>query len=310
MKKISIFLASVFALLCFASCEDDKEPVYTPASSDSFELWQPALQNQYYELTENGTFDIDCKSMPDFGGAPFGPAVYTALVSLDDTFEDAVVDDETGAVTKAATYIEIPASNSASKMTFKDANLAEAICLLKGLTKDDEGYVFTDTEKVYFKATCSITGIDDSKVVSKNSVSLNCVMPYFAIPSPNYIFLVGQPEGWAGPTEANAAHYEDWKLFEADDAIGSNIFYGTFEVAAGEAMFRFYTALTGWDNDSYGSQEDDNAVDCELTDGAYSGKIVKGKGSFNFPGWEGGLMSIKVDMSDTNNMRLEVSKAE
>lgn len=309
MKKISIFLASVFALLCFASCEDDKEPVYTPASSDSFELWQPALQNQYYELTENGTFDIDCKSMPDFGGAPIGPAIYTALVSLDDTFEDAVVDDE-GNVTKAATYIEIPATNSSSKMTFKDANLAEAICQLKGLTKDDVDYVFADTEKVYFKATCAIDGIEGSKVVSKNSVSLNRVMPYFAIPSPNFIFLVGEPEGWAGPTEANAEHYEAWKLFEKDDEIGSNIFYGTFEIASGKAMFRFYTALTGWDNDSYGSQADDNPVEYELTDGTFSGKIVKGKGAFSFPGWPGGMMSIKVDMSDVNNMRLEISPAE
>lgn len=309
MKKISIFLASVFALLCFASCEDDKEPVYTPASSDSFELWQPGLQNQYYELTENGTFDIDCKSMPNYGGAPMGPTIYTALVSLDGNFTDEVLDADGNVVTPAS-YKEIPATNNSNKMTFKDSNLAEAICQLKGLTKDDAGYVFTATEQVYFKATCSIDGIADSKVVSKNAVTLNRVMPYFAIPSPNFIFFVGQPEGWAGPTEANAAHYEDWKMFEKDDEIGSNVYYGTFQINAGEAMFRFYTALTGWDNDSYGSQSDDNPIDYELTDGAFSGKIVKGKGAFNFPGWEGGMMSIKVDMSDVNNMRLEISKAE
>lgn len=309
MKKISLFLASVFALLCFASCEDDKEPVYTPASSDSFELLQPAFQDQYYELTENGTFEIDCKSMPDFaGGHPVGPVIYGAQVSLSPNFVDAVIDEEGNET--PATYKTISASNSASKIIFKDSSLAEAICLLKGLTKDDDGYVFTATDTVYFRATCRVDGIDGSDVVSKNTVSLNQVMPYFAIPSPGYIFLVGQPEGWAGPTEANAAHYADWKMFEKDDAIGSKVYYGTFQVNQGDAMFRFYTALTGWDNDSYGSQSDDNPIEYDLTDNTYSGKIVKGKGSFSFPTWPGGLMLVKVDMSDVNNMRLEISPAE
>lgn len=310
MKKISIFLASVFALLCFASCEDDKEPVYSPATSDSFELLQPGLQNQYYELTENGTFDIDCKSMPDFaGGHPVGPTIYGAQVSLTPDFVDEVV-DENGTVVTPANYKVIPAVNNASKMTFKDSNLAEAICQLKGLTKDDAGYVFATTEQVYFRATCRVDGIEGSDVVSKNYVSLNKVMPYFAIPSPGFIFFVGQPEGWAGPTEANAAHYEAWKMFEKDDEIGSKVYYGTFQVNQGEAMFRFYTALTGWDNDSYGSQADDNPIEFDLTDAnAYAGKIVKGKGAFSFPTWPGGLMTVKVDMSDVNNMRLEIAPA-
>lgn len=309
MKKISIFLASVFALLSFASCEDDKEPVYTPASSESFELLTPGLQNQYYELTENGTFDIDCKSMPNYGNAPMGPTIYGAQVCLSENFIDEVKDAE-GNVVTAANYITINATNNSSKMTFKDSNLAEAICQLMGLTKDDAGYVFTDTKQVYFRGTCRIDGIAGSDVVSKNYVTLNKVMPYFAIPSPGFIYLVGAPEGWAGPSEANAAHYEAWKMFEKDDEIDSKVYYGTFQINQGDAMFRFYTLLTGWDNDSYGSQEEDNPIECPLTNGTYSGKIVKGKGAFSFPDWPGGLMTIKVDMSDVNNMRLDIAPAE
>ncbi len=294
MKKLSIFFASVLAMFAVSSCEDEKEPVFHLANSDSFEVYQPALQNEYYELTPDGTFDIDCKSAPDYG-APVGPTIYGALVSLNDKFE---------------TTEAITAQNSASRMTFKSSDLAEAICKLNGLTKADDGYVFTETCVVYIKATCRIDGIENSEVTSKNYVTLNKVMPYFAIPAPGYIYLVGAPEGWAGPTEGNADHYADWKLFEKDDAIGSKIYYGTFEVgAADQAMFRFYTALTGWDADSYGSQADDNPLEFSLEDAAAGIKMVKGKGAYSFPAWAGGMMDIKVDMSDANNMTVTVTPA-
>ena len=300
MKKLSIFFASVLAMLAVSSCEDEKTPVFHQASSDSFEVYEPALQNEYYELTPDGTFDIDCKSAPDYG-APVGPTIYGAIVSLNDKFE------ETQAIT---------AQNNASRMTFKTSDLAEAICKLKGLTKDNDGYVFTETCQVFIKATCRIDGfpvegdVDQSYVVSKNYVTLNKVMPYFAIPAPGYIYLVGAPEGWAGPTEGNADHYNDWKLFEKDDAIGSKIYYGTFEIGAGDgAMFRFYTALTGWDADSYGSQVDDNPVAFTLDEAAAGLRMVKGKGAYSFPDWTGGQMSIKVDMSDANNMTVTATPA-
>lgn len=296
MKKLSIFFLSALALLGFASCEDDKEPVYSPASSDSFELLTPALQDQYVELTSNGTFEITCKGMPDFAqGHPVGPVEYKGIVSLKPDFKE----------TKT-----IAATNASTRLIFNDANLAEAICQLKGLTKNDAGYVFTDTEKVYFKVSCKVTGIEGSDVVSNNYVTLNKVMPYFAIPSPAFIYLAGQPEGWAGPSAANKEHYDEWRLFEKDDEIGSKIFYGTFQINAGEAMFRFYTALTGWDPDSYGSQADDNSVEFPETDLGTSLKLVKGKGSFSFPDWTGGEMTIKVDMSAPNNMTVTCTKAE
>lgn len=305
MKKLSIFLASVLALISFSSCEDDKEPVLQIPGSDSFEVYAPALQDQYYELTSDGTFEIVCKSQPNYG-APVGPTIYGLQVALSDQFTDAVT-DENGEVVTAASYKELTAINSASTMIFNDEDLAQAICQLKGLTKDDVGYVFSTTEKVYMRATCRIDGVSGSTVVSKNIVTLNKVMPYFAIPSPGFIYLVGAPEGWAGPSAANEAHYNDWKMFEKDDAIGSAVYYGTFQVDAGSAMFRFYTALTGWDNDSYGSQEDDNPIEYEFTDGVFAGKVVKGKGSFSFPSWPGGAMTICVDMSDMNNITVKMT---
>ena len=127
---------------------------------------------------------------------------------------------------------------------------------------------------------------------------------------PGFIYLVGAPEGWAGPTESNAAHYADWRLFEPESAIGSKVYSGVFDIPAGSAMFRFYTALTGWDADSYGSQEEDNPLDFEMVDGSLATTLVKGKGAFNFPNWEGGKMTITVDMSDEKNMTVTMQAGE
>ncbi len=111
-----------------------------------------------------------------------------------------------------------------------------------------------------------------------------------------FIYLVGAPEGWAGPDEANASHYESWKLYDME---GNGVYTTVkpFEIAAGSFMFRFYTALTGWDQDSYGAQEADSPIDIALTDGVYSGKGMKGKGSWNCPDWAGGKLDIAVDMN-------------
>lgn len=282
MKKISLMLGSLCALLALSSCEDEKKPVYRSADGDRFEVYAQPLENQYYELTDNGTFEILCKSAPSWG-APMGPTKYGAVISLDKNFAD----------TK-----EIVAENGASSVILRDNDLAVAICQLLGLTKEDAGYVFENTLPVYIKITSWIEAIPDSKVTTKNYCVLNRVMPYFAIPTPGFIYLVGAPEGWAGPTASNAGHYEDWKLYERDEEIGSKVYYGTFEVPQGSAMFRFYTSLTNWDTDSYGSQVDDNPIDCTLNDKfGYMGDMVKGKGAFNFPTWPGGQMGIRVDLS-------------
>ena len=283
MKKLSLFLVALTAVLSLTSCEDEKKPKFHPATSDSFEVYQPSFANQYYELTENGTFEIVCKSAPDYG-APIAPTTYGALVSLDPSFTETQ---------------EIQAENNASKVMIKEQYLAEAICKLMGLTKEDAGYEFTKTMPVYLKATCSIKDVAHSYVVSKNYCTLNNVLPYFAIPTPNFIYLVGAPEGWLGPSAGAADHYAEWRLFEKDDEIGSNIYYGTFHINAGEAMFRFYTALTGWDNDSYGSQANDNAKDFAFKDGenTLTMPMEKGKGSYNIPAWEGGDMEICVNMN-------------
>ena len=118
-----------------------------------------------------------------------------------------------------------------------------------------------------------------------------------------FIYLVGAPSGWTQPSEANAAHYEAWKLYDLED---NGVYTATFDIPADAFTFRFYKELTDWDGGaSYGSQAEDADVNIEMTDGVYSGDAMDGKGKWNIPGWEGGKVAISVD---TKNNKVTVTK--
>ena len=272
----------MLAVVGLTGCSEDTDPQYH--NPTKFELNTPALQDQYYELTEGGQFHLYC-SQPDYGYSAI--AQYSVEVSRTEDF--------------ATFKTLVNKTPTKADMVYDDADLAVSLCELDGLTKDDadkaDEYNARPASRVYFRAVCELSGVEGSRIVS-NVVYLDKVKGYFAVPVPGFIYLVGQPEGWAGPTAGNAAHYEPWKLKEADNAIGSKIYSGVFDIPAGQAMFRFYTALTGWDADSYGSQADDSPIDVAFADGVYEGPIVKGKGSFNFPDWAGGQMTIVVNLKE------------
>lgn len=308
MNKLSYIFTLLAVALGLSSCETDRDPVFTPATSASFEMLTPVFADQFYELSADGTLILTCKSQPSYG-APIAPITYGVEVSLTGEFNDAVLDAE-GEVVTPATYVEVKANNTNSVMTISEKKLTQAYCKLKGYTEDDEGKVAFDVVPLYFRGMCMPATPDTefnlaNRVVSSNIISLNKVLPYFSLAQPGYIYLVGQPAGWAPPMEDNADVYEKWKLYEKADEIESKIYYGQFEINAGDAMFRFYTALTGWDSDSYGSQADDNPVSCNYEDKEFG--LVKGKGSYDFSTWPGGLMYLRVNMND---MTVTVSQTE
>lgn len=96
------------------------------------------------------------------------------------------------------------------------------------------------------------------------------------------IYLVGMPQGWS--------IVDDSMPLILTDRGG---YYGSFDIAAGEAMFRFYTELGYWDAGSYGYTYDDSANDLQFVDGD-SYRMVRGKGVYNFIDWPGGKMYIYV----------------
>ena len=231
MKKLSILFACLVAVLSLNSCKEDTDPQYN--NPTEFKLNTPALASQYYELTADGTLDLSW-SQPDYGYA--AAAVYKVSISLLEDFSEA---KELTSEYKLC-YAQIPGSE-----------IAEAICNLRGIESEDD-YTDEPARAVYFRVSAKINGIEGSEIVS-NVIKIDQVKEYCAIQSPGFIYIVGALTGWTGPDAGAAGHYADFRLFESANAIGSKVYTGIFDVPAGQAMFRFYTALTGWDADSYGS---------------------------------------------------------
>lgn len=266
--------------LGLASCSEDRDPVYQVPGE--FVLNTPALQDQYYQLSEDNTFDLTC-SQPDYGYAAV--AHYSLQVSLTQGFS------------QFETINPIEGGTSA-RMVFQDADLAMALCALHGFTSEDN-YQDLPAEPVYLRAVCELPNVATSRIVS-NVVYLKHVKFYYAVPTPGYIYCIGSCFGnWTEPSEGNKEALKPYRLYEADNAIGSEIYKGTFEIPAGDIAFRFYSKLTGWDGgDSYGVQVEDATVPCSLTDGVFTSPIVKGKGGMQFATWPGGQMSITVNLKE------------
>lgn len=268
-------MALVAVLMGFTSCNEEKDPVFQKPTE--FVLNTPPMASQYYELTPEGSMVFTC-SQPNYG--------FTASTTYGLEI----------ALTEGGETYSIPAEvPTSATIRVKTQAVAEGICALRGIKSEDD-WVDQPARPLWVRATAQL-GTHGQSFIESNWVKLDQVKEYFAIPQPGYIYLVGSPEGWKGPDEANKEHYKDWRLFEKTDAIGSQVYYGLFDMPAAP-MFRFYTALTGWDADSWGSQVDDNPKDVSLeADGSLTETLVKGKGAFNFPGFTGGQMTIIVDMT-------------
>lgn len=270
-------------MLGFASCDTDKEPVLTVPENHSFVLNKPVFADQYLQLTEEGSFEL-VASQPDYGYA--AAAVYGAEVSLTPDF---------------AEYRELtPADPGLARMTFKDSDLAMAMCLLHGF--DAGHYEDLPAETVYFRATCQIPGLDYSRCVS-NVVSMSQVKFYFAIAGQREIYLIGSVGGWTAPEPGNAAALAGWKLVET--GVGTDTYVGTFAFPAGDVEFRFYTELNGWGNDGALPSVGANPVDGDakdisgdFVDDIYKGTCCPGKGSWKFSMAQEDNVSITVNLKD------------
>lgn len=287
MKKFNYIFFSLLALLFATACEEPQDVNPVLQTPTKFVLNNPVMSTQYIELTPTTTVNMTC-SQPDYGYA--AAANYYAQVSFTEDFAE------------WAEVNENPYTNC-GKIEMSGEELAMAMCKLRGVTTE-ESYVDEAACPLYVRLRAEIKGAPEQSAIISNVVVLSQVKAYYAVKLPGYIYLVGQPSGWNEPSAGNAAHYENWKLLEAEDAIGSKIYSGTFEVAAGQATFRFYRKLQGWDalDDngviySIGIQVEDKAMDVAFTDGIFSSAIVDGKGSLNFPGWEGGKMKMTVDLN-------------
>lgn len=268
--------------VAFTGCSDDDTPTYQEPSAPIV-LNTPPFASQLYVLNPSGMMDFSVKEQPNYG---FLASVnYGLEVSLD----------------KETVRALAPEKLTSSNIEVKESEVATAMCVLNDIATAEDWEAnpkAQEPQTLYVRATAQLPNVEGSKTVSE-WITLDKVQPYFAVPVPGYIYIIGTPNGWPTPDENSADALSQWRLFESSTAIGSKVYTGVFDMPEAP-IFRFYTALEGWDANSYGSQADDNPVEYTLTDGQWQGKLVAGKGSFSFPDFKGGEMTIVVDLNDNS----------
>lgn len=117
------------------------------------------------------------------------------------------------------------------------------------------------------------------------------------------IYMVGNMMGWIGPYAEALDVLSPYKL----TAIGNGVFESNVMLpyeANNAPLFRFYSALTGWDGgDSLGAQEDDGTVtpiSLENNGDAYGSAIIAGgKGNWQIENMdEDTYFTFRVDLND------------
>lgn len=300
MKKISILMGALALAGGFASCSDDDTPALN--TPESFVLNTPPTADQYYELTPGGTIALSC-SQPDYGFV--AAATYGVEMSLDKS-EDNVYAIESNAPSQAA-------------FTISQEAVAMGFCKLNGIeTVDQWNELNPGYAPIYIRATAQLNkgGVG---LVKSNWIELKNVKPYFAVPTPGFIYLVGTPSEWSMQLTETL---KNWRLYEDDKAIGSKIYTGVFNIPAGDVLFRFYSELDGnWDTFSYGPANNHNGdavasdgafnITCEFNaDGEFTDGIKATKDNFHFPNWDGGQVTIIVDMSKEDAMTVTMVRGE
>lgn len=299
MKTANILKAAVLTAVlggAATSCENKEPEFHMPCPNDhSFQILTPTYQDLYYELTETGTFELVLSGQPDYGFSAV--TQYRAQVALtEDGFKD------------ETTYRELvpTGTGTLSRMTLNDVDLATAICSLRGIESKNE-YTDAGVQKLYFRGYAFIEGVENSGVYTSNTTTLNKVQSFFSVAKPGELYVIGNYAGdWIGPEEANAAALLPYTLFENANEIRSKIYHGTLNFdpaqASGEgSIFRFYTALDGWDNSSVGCSggpDADTPVEFpDFTAGStLEHGVAKTKDSFKLNNYRGSL-TMTVDLN-------------
>lgn len=271
-------------MLGMASCSTPDTPVVQKPTE--FKLNVPPFAQQYYQLTEEGVLELTC-SQPDYG---IGTVVnYNAEISLTEDFADSrVISNVNGA---------------SATIGLNGGAVSTAICEMLGVVDDDTWQPYADNHvrPLFVRAVAQIGSYEWSNIKS-NVIELPRVDFYYALKTPGFIFLTGIPS-FIEPSTANRDQMI--RLYEADDAIGSQVYSAVVDAPAGTAAFRFYTQLgDGWDavkDFSVGAAEPDmNSVNItdKFVDGNYKGEVVfPGRSNWEFT-WGGGEMTIIVDLKN------------
>lgn len=305
MNKLALTAALLpMMALGLTGCVEDTQPRLQDPVEGSFSLYTPALDNYTYYLTPEGTLTLTTSGQPDYGVAT--PTQYQVEVSLTDTWTDAE-DPENPGVMIPDTYYVLQTVETQSIITVKDRELSAGMCKLMGINEEEDKDLFSDQAiPVYVRVAAYVADpsqesgyVPGSKIYS-NSVKISSVKPYFVVPKPGQLYIIGDYQGWdiAG---------NDKTVWLTETGIGTGIYEGYVNMTTGQASsgFRFYTevAKDGWGKDgqlpSVGARANDgDNEEVTLDDDAYSGTCTAGKGNWSIKEYPGGWMKIVVNMKD------------
>ena len=300
MKKISLYAASLLALgLGLTACDQlhndfrlevpTKYTLETPSNAKELIIFgqnNSNVNNQWEVVTYN-PFNI--QTVVDF-------QVQVAKSEADFETWDAELQK---AIDAGETETEFVDENGLPYATFVSGTYTSPSFIVPGADFCDainSVYGFETSEQtdaapveVAYRVYAWVPGVEYSFIFS-NPVDLPQVQTYIPIRDPRALYLIGQPQGW----DINS---DSMKAVETD--AGSNIYAGTFHVSEGQFQFRFYSELGDWEHNSIGSQMEDNPVEIEFTEDKYFGDVVVGgKGSWQYPEWEGGNVDVEINLND------------
>lgn len=153
---------------------------------------------------------------------------------------------------------------------------------------------------VYVRAHAQV-GTAEYSAIWSNPIKLAGVQSYFKLVK-GKLYVVGactKPDSWNKDKEQEGYFLEETE-------IGSGLYRGKIEVAAGEFTFRFYSELGDWDKGSIGPAGGPNSdSDVNITDqwspvDGYTGDMTTTKDKFHIENWAGGFISIEVDLNITD----------
>jgi hypothetical protein len=279
---LSSILFAAFGMM-FTSCDSDRDdnPTLGPNhTANSFVVNTSAVADQYIQLSPDNTVNLTW-TQPNYGVNTV--VNYSVEVGMNGTWEPL----ETN-------YISCNVQLSGEE-------IAKAICKIDGFKTEDD-YVPMGFRQVDFRVTAKIqttaSDVVPGTTITSNVVSFNHMAAYCNIPTRGTLWVIGSCCGWPEPSAGNKETLVDGNWFIMETEIGSKIYKGTVTMPEGDLTFRFYGKLTGWDGgDSYGFQKDDTATEFAFTDGVFKNTIMKGKGSYAFPGFPGGVLELTVDLN-------------
>ncbi len=132
----------------------------------------------------------------------------------------------------------------------------------------------------------------ETEAILKVRADINTMEITFAREEIDYsdkLYLIGSPQGW---------NINDGSM--PCENIGPGLFRITFDNPEAEPIFRFYTELGDWEENSIGSQTYDQPIDVTMGDQEQTWTCYWGKGSWRLFGVENCRLTVTVDLDNMN----------